>query len=663
MAVGDQTEAAGGGPGRASDMSAQAKDRPKRLYTIRARAIVAALILVPAAMVFLVYSNWVAGGTGAIDSLISPAVAGLALFTAANHGLRRWRPTWAFSQGEVIAVYVSLVITVGLSADVWDWNCSVATVIAWPIWNASHENQWVEVIWPNLPSFLTVSNREALAGFFMGESTPYRRSIILAWLQPAIWWTAWATALLWVSLCLNVIVRRRWSREEQLPFPMTVLPLQMTEARAGLVQNPLWWTGVAISAGIVALGTIARFVPAVPTIPTSVSIETFITNNKPWDVLRTPTLGWDPWAIGLSYLMPVDLAFSMIVFNIFWRAEYVVTRVLGWTTSGYGGFPYGDQQTIGCYLGLMASVVWLDRRYLIQVFRKAIGLRSVADDSEEAISYRLAVFGALAGIAFLWYFLYRGGMSHAVAGYFLFLYFAMAMAMSRMRAHLGPPNHEMYGTMPEFALTEFPGTRALGTRALGTLAMMRPYMGEQRPNPAPAQLEALRMMERASVNPTPLAWLMIGIVPLGMLFYFWANLHFGYQLGLGTAKVSRSMIFVAQESSNKLAEWLRSPGSANWGGVEAIGLGFFGTLALLAVKLQFSWWPLHPVAFPLAFCYPIDSMLPAIVISWTAKTLLLRYGGLHSHRRALPFFLGLIVGSAVMGLIQSLIFQAVGVRG
>ena len=38
----------------------------------------------------------------------------------------------------------------------------------------------------------------------------------------------------------------------------------------------------------------------------------------------------------------------------------------------------------------MAAVLSLDRRYLVQVVRKAVGLRSPADDSEEAFSYHTA---------------------------------------------------------------------------------------------------------------------------------------------------------------------------------------------------------------------------------------------------------------------------------
>ena len=628
--------------------------------TIRPRALLLILVLLPAGVFFMVWNDWVAGGGGTVDSLIAPAVGALAILTALNTALRRWRPQWALLRGELIAVYMALVIGLGMTMSVYDWGTSVATVITWPIWNAGPENQWDKLIWPNLPSWLIVSNRDLLAGFFLGDSTPYQRHILLAWLQPALWWTAWAVALLWVSLCLNIIVRRRWSQEEQLPFPMTILPLHMTEPRTTLFHSPLWWVGIALSVGLSLCNTVSRFVPAFPAIPIGFDLTSFITNNPPWDALRTPYLDWELWHIALSYLMPLDLAFSMIVFNLVWRSEYVVSRILGWTINPWAGFPYGDQQTVGSYLALMLAVLWLDRRYLLQVVRKALGLRSVADDTQEAFSYRTAVFGALAGLAFLWYFLARAGMTPGVIGIFLFLYFIMAMVMSRMRAQLGPPNHEMYGVMPEFALTEFPGTRSIGPRGLGMLAMLRPYMGEQRPNPTPAQLEGLRMAERASINPTQLAWIMMAVVPLTMVLYFWASIHVGYHLGLGTANISRETIFVARDTSEKLDSWLRVPVGPNWSGVTAIGVGFGGTLLLMAFKLQFPAWPLHPVAFPLAFGYPIDVMLPAIIAAFLIKVLVLRYGGLRAHRRALPFFLGLLAGSATVGLLQAILFRILG---
>jgi hypothetical protein len=72
--------------------------------------------------------------------------------------------------------------------------------------------------------------------------------------------------------------------------------------------------------------------------------------------------------------------------------------------------------------------------------------------------------------------------------------------------------------------------------------------------------------------------------------------------------------------------------------------------------------PLHPLAFPLAFSWTIDSMLPAIFITWVFKVLLLRYGGLRAHRRALPFFLALLAGTACISLLRTLLLRFLGLE-
>ncbi len=82
----------------------------------------------------------------------------------------------------------------------------------------------------------------------------------------------------------------------------------------------------------------------------------------------------------------------------------------------------------------------------------------------------------------------------------------------------------------------------------------------------------------------------------------------------------------------------------------------------MALKLRFPAWPVHPVAFPLAFGYPIDVMMPAIIAAFVIKLLVLHYGGLRAHRRALPFFLGLLAGSATAGLLQAIVFRILGLR-
>jgi hypothetical protein len=248
-------------------------------------------------------------------------------------------------------------------------------------------------------------------------------------------------------------------------------------------------------------------------------------------------------------------------------------------------------------------------------------------------------------------------MTAPITAAFLALFFTMLMAMVRMRAQIGPPAHWMSGTMPEFVLTQFPGTRAIGPRALGMMAMLRPFMREQDANPAPIQLEGLRIAERGVMRARHFAWAIVLAVPLIMLSYFWASLHIGYQFGVA-AKSPPDMLAISSGTSNMLDGWLRDPAGPNWSGAISIGIGAAIALALMSLKLRLPMFPLHPMALPLALSWTIDAMLPAIVITWLVKALLLRYGGLRAHRRALPFFLGLIVGDASIQLVGTVMSHA-----
>ncbi len=57
----------------------------------------------------------------------------------------------------------------------------------------------------------------------------------------------------------------------------------------------------------------------------------YVANHPPWDALRFQQFEWQPFAIGLCYLIPLDLALSLWVFDLVWQGEYVLTSLLGWS--------------------------------------------------------------------------------------------------------------------------------------------------------------------------------------------------------------------------------------------------------------------------------------------------------------------------------------------
>jgi hypothetical protein len=82
------------------------------------------------------------------------------------------------------------------------------------------------------------------------------------------------------------------------------------------------------------------------------------------------------------------------------------------------------------------------------------------------------------------------------------------------------------------------------------------------------------------------------------------------------------------------------------------------TLTLSALRARFVGFPLHPAAYALNMSFANDFFWGDMFLAWGVKSLVLRYGGIGLYRRALPLFLGLILGDYVTGSVWSLIGMA-----
>ncbi|NIQ99324.1 MAG: hypothetical protein GTN78_03875, partial [Gemmatimonadales bacterium] len=140
-------------------------------------------------------------------------------------------------------------------------------------------------LWPCFPTWLTIHDRPLLEGFWTGDSTAYQWPVIRAWAIPAFWWATFMAAVMWVCLCLNSIVRRRWSDEEKLSFPYIVLPVQLVEERFGLLRNKLWWIGLAFSVLLGIWNAVGARFPVVPPIPLNFNFQPYLAQHPPWEAI------------------------------------------------------------------------------------------------------------------------------------------------------------------------------------------------------------------------------------------------------------------------------------------------------------------------------------------------------------------------------------------
>ena len=114
-------------------------------------------------------------------------------------------------------------------------------------------------------------------------------------------------------LCLNTILYRQWSNLERLTFPIIQLPLAMAKTEDSIFTNKKLWLGICIASAIGLLNGISTLVPSLPEIPITRRSYHFV--EAPLNFYGSVTIALYPFAIGIMFLMPLDVLFSTLVFS------------------------------------------------------------------------------------------------------------------------------------------------------------------------------------------------------------------------------------------------------------------------------------------------------------------------------------------------------------
>jgi len=152
-----------------------------------------------------------------------------------NPLLKRFWPAKVLNRNEQIIVFF-LVFTAS-TIPAWPFSSYWIGGITGPYYNATTENQWAELFFQYLPSWLIVQDeQQALTWFFEGipDSRPPVFGIIRnAWTIPMIWWITFFLAIFVVGASAMVMLRKQWVEHERLTFPLAQIPLSMIEEQEG----------------------------------------------------------------------------------------------------------------------------------------------------------------------------------------------------------------------------------------------------------------------------------------------------------------------------------------------------------------------------------------------------------------------------------------------
>ena len=147
-------------------------------------------------------------------------------------------------------------------------------------------------------------------------------------------------------------------------------------------QSRLLWIGFGIGLGVDLLNGLNHLFPFVPFLPIRHDVGKFFT-DKPWGAMGSTLIHLNPYAVGIGFIMPLDLSFSCWTFYLFWKAQRVFGAIIG--IDNIPGFPHVDMQSSGAYLTLSVFGLWVTRRHFWRVCC-AVFKPLKDDESSEPIS-------------------------------------------------------------------------------------------------------------------------------------------------------------------------------------------------------------------------------------------------------------------------------------
>lgn len=649
-----------------------AATRPK-LAGVTPRALIIGALLIPVMCLWNEYTEIVAQATDlAAMSLIIAVVFALFVLIMINLALKRFAPKWAFTQAELMYIYIMQTVSIGISGI--GMMQFLATFCGNVFYYGTPENKWKETFLPLIRPWL-LPKESVMKAFYTGQSTFWTQEHVMGWMAPILVWSGFIVVLLWVMLCLNVLIRRQWMDQERLSFPITQLPLEISKegGAASMFLSRAMWMGFLIPVVLESLASLNYLYPNIPFLPIKPSDPRFdltplFSSSPPWNGMGSLQLSCYPLVIGLTYFLPLDVAFSLWFFYLFGKFQNVAATAMGYHDPGasqaLARMPYVGEQSAGAFIMVAAFALYGLRKHFKAVF---LGLfrkseRRELHDANEPLPYGVALVGGFLGFAVLVAFGITIGLSWWIPIAYFVIYYLYVITFTRIRAEAGLP----WGYGPNMTVHDMLksgiGTRGLNLQNNVGLNLLLWHDMDFRTLDMPNQLEAMKIGETSRMNLRHVALVILLATVIGAFSSWGSILTCYYQNGAATAKVNGWRTDVGNYPWRAMKDIVDNPQKADWARMQGVGVGLAVTALLLTLRQRFAWWPFHPIGYAIAGTATMDWLWCATLLGWMIKSLVIRYGGMKSYRLYIPFFIGLILGDYITGSVWAIYGSLLGIQ-
>jgi len=579
-------------------------------------------------------------------SLFFNVVFNLLVLSLLNIGIKKFLDSTLFKRGELSIIYIMLSIASGIGGH--SMMQILPPMLGHPFWFATEENDWKNLFWNHIPSWLSVNDKSVLKGYYEGGPL-YNIQHLKVWITPIATWSVFIFVVLLIMLCINIIIRRQWVENEKLSYPIIQLPLEMTSPN--FFSNRMMWIGFTIVAIIDIVNGLHFLFPTIPQVFSK--RYNVALSSPPFNAMGNLPFAMYPFVIGLGFLIPLDLSFSCWLFFWFWKLQLLLGEAMG--LRSLPGFPYINSQAVGGYIGVTLIAIYTSRKHLLGICKQFFAAEKSLGDSGETMSYRTTIIVLLGGALFLIIFCYQAGISITVTIIFFILFFLISLGITRMRAELGAPVHDIHYTGPEEIMIWAVGTQKLGAANLTGLSFFWFLTRTHYSHVMPHQLEGFKLSTSTGISQKQVTFAMVLAAGVGILSAFWVLLHIPYQMGALTRIPFPTVSAFGREPWSRLESWLTNPSPTNYPETLFLGIGILFTFFLMFMRMKFFWFPLYPAAYAVTNSWGIHNIWFCLFLAWVVKLVILRFFGLKTHQKATPFFLGLILGEFTVGCLWTIV--------
>jgi len=602
----------------------------------------------------------------------------LLLLVGVNAVMRRTGRRGALSPGEMMLIWAMIGVGGGIGST--GFGRAVPGYIASPAYHTTATNEFTKYLLGNLPDWMILSkDPESKAVRWFHEGLPHGESIPWGmWLRPLAAWSAFIMALWAASFALVSIFYRQWADRERLTFPIVYLPVEaVREPGEGHVFNDFLrsrvvWLGAAIPIVVFAVNGLRTYYPAIPEIRTRWDTWGWFP-DRPWSAFNLGSANTYFSIVGLSFLLTTEASLSIWGFFVLYHLSYVLQAWLGAAGQGFWGnwtTNVGVFQAAGAVFALCAFLCWIARAHLRAWSRRAVA--GAADPSADPIPARLALVLLVAGSLGMWGWVVVAGGSWWGAALGIGLFLCVVLALARLVVEAGLLLVGIEAIAYDFVTRIVPAQWVSGPTAATFVVLRGGLMNDLREIMMPYLLNGVRACEIVGLHARKVLAVFALTAVISLLACCFGRITTCYKYGAMQGDtwynlMSQTYLFP------DVVEFLRQPptyeyvraGETRVMPVTVAHLSFGAALTglLLWLRARFLWWPLSPIGYLVCASWAVSEIWFSVLIGWMAKWSIMTFGGATAYRRALPFFLGLVLGQAVIATVWIVVSLITGRPG